>query len=149
MGFPWYFYAAVAAICLGSFGIPLKFTNDKLSPFAVNILYGIMLIIVNLKLHYNVKNQQGYEYEWNFDLKQEWCFALLAVSIQVVGVTMLIYGLLQQDVIYSQYFAIVSSQTLFSTYLGLLILGETQFVVLWRIIIGSAAIFGGSLLMIL
>jgi hypothetical protein len=143
-----YCYAAFAAFCLGSFEIPYKMTNNELSPFAVNILYGFQLIISGFIFHHIFPDQNGEAYKWNFNLKQEWIWALLSVSIQCLGVNALLKGLTQDDVIVSTYFAIISSQTLFSTWESLLLLGETDKVEMWKIVLGTIGIICSSLLMI-
>jgi drug/metabolite transporter (DMT)-like permease len=143
---PWEAYAGLASLALGSFGIPLHFTHDKLSPFSIVMVYGNLLAIVGFILQQSVTNKDGEYYQWNLHLVTEWFWAILSVSIQCIGVQSLLFGLMQEDVIISVFFAIVSTQTLWSTFLSLLFLGEWKNVIVWKIVLGTILIVCGVLL---
>ncbi len=143
---PWEACAGLASLALGSFGIPLHFTHDKLSPFAIVILYGNVLAMVGFVLQYTITDKNGEYYQWNLHLIKEWIWAILSVSIQCIGVQALLFGLMKENVIISIFFAIVSTQTLWSTFLSLLFLGEWRDVIVWKIVLGTIMIVGGSLL---
>jgi len=145
--FSWEICAGFASLALGSFGIPLQFTNDKLSSFGITALYGAILVIQSLVLHYYVPNKYGEAHQWNFQMTTEWGWALLSVLIQSFGVQALLFGVVQEDVILSLFFAIVSTQTLWSTFLSLLFLGEWKRVIVWKMVVGTVSVVGGVLLM--
>jgi drug/metabolite transporter (DMT)-like permease len=144
--FSWEVYAGVASLALGSFGIPLHFTHDQLSPFAVIMVYGNMLAILGFIFPYFVTDTSGNDYQWNLHLTKEWCWAFLSITIQCVGVISLLFGLMQENVIMSLFFAIVSTQTLWSTFFSLLFLGEWQDVIVWKTVLGTILIVSGVLL---
>jgi hypothetical protein len=142
----WYVFAGYAAFALGAFGIPYKYTNHELSPFAVNAWYGLLLFVINAMLFRFIEDDDSKKASLQF--RQAWFWAFLSLSIQISGVMSLMFGLSHKDVVFSRYFAIVSTQTLWATLLSLCILGEWQTVVLWKVVIGSLLIFTGSILMI-